>query len=205
MRTGSLCSRSAMPRIRTLKPEAPQHRKIGRLSIHARWLWVVMITQADDQGRLVADAQQLRLWAFGYDLEVTNEAVDLWLEEVAKTGLVRLYTVKHVRYCVFDSWRDHQRIDRPTPSKLPDPPVLRSTSARRVLAEPSTNAREGSERIGRIRSEGSNQKLDALSVDSGKPNNGHSPDQWPLEREARKQAMLDALRKQIPQPPPDAF
>ena len=194
-----------MARIRTLKPEAPQHRKIGRLSIHARWLWVVMITQADDQGRLVADAEQLRLWAFGYDFDVSNELVDGWLQEIARTGLVRLYTVRAVRYCVFDSWRDHQKIDRPTPSKLPDPPPLRSTRTRRTLDEPSTSARRGSDQKDQIKdlTGGEREGREHPVVDRASTSNGHQPDPttgpdgWPLDFNERKQAMLNTLKQKL--------
>lgn len=137
-----------MPRIRTLKPEAAQHRKVGRLSIPARWLWATMITQADDEGRLVGDPGQLRLIAFGYDQGMTDAQVATLLAEIAETGLIRRYSVRSVCYFVFDSWKDHQRIDRPTLSKLPAPPQLRSTRPRRSLADPSPMTREGSEGIG---------------------------------------------------------
>jgi hypothetical protein len=145
-----------MPRIRTLKPEAPQHRKVGRLSIWARWLWVTMLTQADDDGRLPADPGQLRLLAFGYDEDVTVAKVADWLAEIAQTGLIVRYDVRKVPYAHFPSWHDHQRIDRPTRSKWPPPPELRSTKPRRPLADPSTMPRGGSEgsegsRIGRIK------------------------------------------------------
>lgn len=111
-----------MARIRSLKPEAPQHRKVGRLSIWARWLWVVMITQADDEGRLPADPGQLRLLAFGYDEDITTAKVSALLDEIAATGLIVIYPVAGVPYAYFPSWADHQRINRPTPSKLPPPP-----------------------------------------------------------------------------------
>jgi len=108
-----------MARIRTLKPEAPQHRKVGRLSIWARWLWVVMITQADDEGRLVADPGQLRVVAFGYDKTITDGRVMQCLEEVQSAGLIRLYSVEGTLYADFPSWGDHQRISHPCKSKLP--------------------------------------------------------------------------------------
>ncbi len=113
-----------MPRIRTLKPEAWSHRKVGRLSIPARQLWTVMITQADDDGREIADPGQLRVLAFPYDREITDEQVAGWRDEIAAPGLIQLYEVDGVLYAHFPSWRDHQRIHRNhyTPSKLPPPP-----------------------------------------------------------------------------------
>ncbi len=105
-------------RIRSIKPEAPQHHRVGRLSIWARWLWLTMITQADDEGRLVADPGRLRLLAFGYDLDVTDVKVAELLAEIAAAGLIQTYVVSEERYASFPGWRGHQRIDRPSPSKL---------------------------------------------------------------------------------------
>ena len=130
-----------MPRIRTVKPEALQHRKIGRLSIWARWLWLAMVTQADDEGRLVADPGQLRLLGFGYDDDMTVAKVSDLLAEIATTGLIVLYEVENVPYAYFPSWRDHQRIDRPKPSKLPRPAGLRSTTRQRPVVDTSTSDR----------------------------------------------------------------
>jgi len=131
---------------------------------------LAMLTQADDEGRLVADLGQLRLVAFGYDLDITDVKVSELLAEIAAVGLIRRYRVRDVPYACFPSWRDHQRIDRPTPSKLPPPPELRSTRTRRKLAEASTRARggsEGSEGKERIGKEGS--RRDVISLEAGPP------------------------------------
>lgn len=147
-----------MPRIRTVKPEAPQHRKVGRLSISARWLWLVMITQADDEGRLVADPGQLRITAFPYDRDVTDSAAEDLLNEIEATGLIRLYEVNGVPYAYFPSWRDHQRINRPSPSKLPS--YQDSVSAHGTCDEASLRTHAGSEGKGSegIKDQGTERK-----------------------------------------------
>ena len=143
-----------MPRIRTLKPECRTHRKVGRLSDRAFRLWVGMILEADDAGRLVADAGELRLLVFGYHPKVTDADIDKSLEVLARPRLIRLYTVESIRYADFPDWLDHQRIDRPTPSRLPS--YESSLSDRRVLDESSTSPRapsedrKGSEGIGSL-------------------------------------------------------
>jgi hypothetical protein len=90
-------------------------------------VWVVLLTQADDEGRLVCDAAQVRVWGFAYHT-VTDGDVEAGLQEVAQLGLIRLYQVNGTRYAVFPSWRDHQRINRPAPSKLPEPPPFSECS-----------------------------------------------------------------------------
>src|SRR5689334_7054025 len=111
-----------MPRIRTIKPEAPQHPKIGRLSDAAFRLWVVMLTQADDDGRLPCDAGQLKLLTWGYYDDVTVAMTEGRIQEIARAGCVLLYEVAGVRYAWFPSWRDHQVINKKKDSKLPAPP-----------------------------------------------------------------------------------
>ena len=109
-----------MARIRTIKPDAPTHRKTGKLSDRAFRLWLTMLTQADDEGRLVADPDQLRLLAFGYQPETLVEHSENALREIDESGLIRLYQVESsTRYAFFPSWKDHQRIDKPSESKLP--------------------------------------------------------------------------------------
>ena len=108
-----------MPRIRTLKPEHKQHRKIGPLSDRDYRLWVGLVTEADDAGRLVADPGQLCALVFPYHPRVTAAQLGAALDRLAALGLIRLYTVAGTRYADLPSWRDHQRISHPAPSMLP--------------------------------------------------------------------------------------
>ena len=100
------------------------------LSDRAFRLWITMITQADDEGRLVAQPEQLRVLAFGYHPQVVVEDSSNALREIAQIGLVKLYVVDGVQYAWFPSWKDHQRIDRPTPSKLPPYESVHEVSSR---------------------------------------------------------------------------
>jgi hypothetical protein len=146
-----------MPRIRSLKPEHRQHRKVGGLDHATYRLWVGMICEADDEGRLVAEPEQLRVLIFGYHPTITAETVSDLLAGLQQTGLVRCYSVRNVPYLYFPSWNEHQKIDRPKPSKLPVPPQLRSTTRRRSIVEPSSSDRGGSRS-----DQGSQQKLQKL-------------------------------------------
>lgn len=121
-----------MARIRTLKPEAMLHRKVGRLSDRAFRLWVAMLTQADDHGRLIFDPDQFRVLVWGYHARVRPADVVQGLEEVVSTGLVRGYAVDNggqpvdnggqpdsPLYLEFHSWHDHQKVSHPAKSRLP--------------------------------------------------------------------------------------
>jgi hypothetical protein len=136
--------RVEMPRIRTLKPEAFQHRKVGALPDRHFRLWIGGISHADDEGRLVADARQLRMLIFGYHLRVTETHVNAILRELDELGLIKLYTVNGTRYLCYPSWHDHQKISKPTASRLPPPPsVGDSSTAPRPLREESGSTPRG--------------------------------------------------------------
>lgn len=111
-----------MPRIRTLKPEHRQHRKIGPLTDRQYRLWVGMLCDADDHGRLVAEPEQLRVTIWGYHRRVTAAHVADDLGRLHDAGLVILYRAEGVLYAAFPSWKDHQKVDHPTDSRLPEPP-----------------------------------------------------------------------------------
>src|SRR5262249_22117461 len=128
-----------MPRIRTIKPEMLQHPKVGRLTDRQIRLWVGLITQADDEGRLVADAGQLRFLVFGYFPDVSEGDVNEALEAIARVRLIQLYNVDDVRYAWIVGWKAHPKIDRKTLSRLPP------CALHRALDESSTSPRSGSD------------------------------------------------------------
>jgi hypothetical protein len=144
-----------MPRIRSLKPEHKQHRKVGRLSHLQYRLWIGMISEADDEGRFVADADQLRAQILPYASETVDEVAQA-RDQVALVGLIRLFSRHGTTYGWFPSWHDHQRLDRPKPSLLPiDPSHDRSSKRRRTIDDASTMNR--ADRIGSDR-KGSDRK-----------------------------------------------
>ena len=151
-----------MPRIRTLKPEHRQHRKVGPLSHIDYRLWVGMILEADDEGRLVCDARQLAALIFAYHQEVSREVIEASLNVLQELGLIRLYAQNGTRYADFPSWHDHQRIDHATASKLP----LYDDSLKTL--EDYKSPRESSRGIGRDR-KGSEGKGKELLLPRGTP------------------------------------
>ena len=57
------------------------------------------------------------LWPL--DDRMTAKKVDEHLALIAKTGPLCRYEVDGCRYFHITSWREHQRVNRPTDSKLP--------------------------------------------------------------------------------------
>ena len=193
--TVAFTHRGIMARIRSLKPEAMLHRKVGRLSDRAFRLWIAMLTQADDDGRLVADARHLRLVAFGYHERVVVKHVDHAMLEIAKVGLIRLYTHGGVEYADFPSWHDHQAIDRYTPSTLPAHED--SECIPRTLAEHSPSIRVGSEPPTSEKKEGIGTSVARGTVADRPPNGFESwPSEWePIKRQIEALPLLSKYTK----------
>ena len=120
-----------MPRIRTIKPEFTQSESIGRLSRDARLLFIQLWTLVDDSSRARASSRLLASLLYPYD-DDAGGLMDGWLSELEAGGFVRRYRVDGTTYLDIPKWLKHQKIDRPSPSRLPE------------FDEPSTSPRESS-------------------------------------------------------------
>lgn len=109
---------ASMPRIRTIKPEFPQSESMGRVSREARLCFVLLWTLADDEGRLRGSSRILASLLFPYDDDAKN-LIDGWLSELIKEGCIVQYQVERDTYIQIINWLEHQKIDRPSQSKIP--------------------------------------------------------------------------------------
>jgi hypothetical protein len=115
-----------MPRIRTLKPECWQDEAFGTVSIEAECLFIGLITQADDYGRLEAGALRARALVWPYKPEIDPVRVEGWLAELEDARLIVRYESEGRSCIALRGWDRNQKVDRPTPSRIPEPPVLAS-------------------------------------------------------------------------------
>jgi hypothetical protein len=122
-----------MGRIRTIKPEFPQSESMGNVSREARLCFVLMWTIADDLGRLRGDSRLLASLLYPYDGDISKN-VNKWVEELSLQECVTRYEVDGKTYIQIKNWASHQKIDRPSDSKIPH-----SSEAR----EDSTNTQRG--------------------------------------------------------------
>lgn len=140
-----------MARIRTIKPEFPQSESMGRVSRDARLLFILLWTICDDAGRSRGDARLLKGLLYPYD-EVTFKQIEAWLTELEGEGCLVLYSREGSRYVAIRNWLTHQKIDKPSKSKFPDPPETVENPR-----EDSRGCREGSSwdlRIGGSKDQG---------------------------------------------------
>lgn len=107
-----------MARIRTIKPEFPHSESMGRVSRESRLCFIMLWTIADDAGRLRGNSRMLASLLYPYDDDAKNK-IDQWLTQLSSEGCIARYEVDGTSYLQILNWLDHQKIDKPSPSKLP--------------------------------------------------------------------------------------
>jgi hypothetical protein len=186
-----------MPRIRTIKPEFFTSESLGRLSRDTRLAYVGLISQSDDSGRFRAGLTLLAGAIFPYDsdgLEVMRKA----LEDLSAAGKIVLYEVENCHFGAIVKW-EHQRLDHPSPSKLPAPPASKLprkvkqklTRSPRVLKE-SHREDSGSHSVKTLAGSGIRDQGEDQGRDQGDPPRGkHAATVW-SERGHPLQLKLEA-------------
>jgi hypothetical protein len=146
-----------MARIRTIKPGFFESEDVSVLPLRARLTWIGLWTQCDDHGRTKDNARLIKARIWPLD-DVTLRDVEDDLITLAAEGRIVRYEVDGKRYLAVVNWRNHQTINRPSPSNIPPPvdnPVdmaVTSGNATHVpLTEDSRNAhvRKGREGKGK--------------------------------------------------------
>ena len=106
-------------RIRTIKPEFWESETLGRVSREARLLFVGLFSCCDDSGRTRASSRLLASRLFPYDDDAL-ENLPVWLDELVAAKCVRIYVVDGETFLDIPNWLKHQKIDKPSQSKLPE-------------------------------------------------------------------------------------
>lgn len=110
-----------MARIRTVKPAFWSSEQVMNLSRDARLLFIGIWNFADDAGRAKWSARTIKAQVLPGDDDVTARDVEAWMMEMQTQGLLTAYSVNGQRLFSVSGWH-HQKINRPQPSKFPEPP-----------------------------------------------------------------------------------
>lgn len=106
-------------RIRTIKPEFWSHEDISELDAETTLLLIGLFNYADDEGYFRANESLIRSAIF--PLRECSVSIHGALIRFEKMGIIEMFLGDDQReYCRFINWRIHQRINRPTPSKIRD-------------------------------------------------------------------------------------
>lgn len=108
-----------MARIRSIKPELPSKKKLAQVSISARYTLVLLITQADDEGFVLAEPRQLQGALYPHDEDVTPAQLEGWIRElVGINSIVVRQTVDGARVLQIIGWQEHQAVKNPGKPKI---------------------------------------------------------------------------------------
>lgn len=113
-----------MPRKRMIDPEFWSDEEIGKWSHEARLFYIGLWNFSDDVGRFKAHPQLLKSQIFPYDTKFNIEKLKKELNDK-----VQWYSVNDLQYGYLRNFNKHQRIDKPSDSKLPTPPPFQDGSA----------------------------------------------------------------------------
>ena len=135
-----------MARIRTIKPEFWQHPKVMAVSRDARLLFLGLLNEVDDEGRMRWSAKRVAGVVFPGDDDVTSNEVESWAVALERAGLIVRYADDHGPLIAMPGFTEHQKVDRARASNLPAPRLDEpSTKPRRSLDEASTTEKEKEE------------------------------------------------------------
>jgi uncharacterized phage protein (TIGR02220 family) len=114
-----------------IKPEFWEDEKVGLLSFGARLLFIGMWNLANDKGILRYNSAYLKSSVFIYD-NISIDEINKFMEELTKQKFVIEYKAGETNqtYAIIVNFLKHQKIDKPQPSKLPEPSsdLLNSTT-----------------------------------------------------------------------------
>lgn len=131
-----------MARKRMIDPNIWESEDFGKLSTLAKLVFIGMFSNSDDEGRGKAKPVYLKSKIFPYNEEIRVADIEKTLSEISSNMSVTFYSCDESEYYVFDNWAKWQKIDKPTPSIIPEFDD-NSTIIRRAFVEDSSRTRRG--------------------------------------------------------------
>lgn len=119
-----------MARKRMISPEIWASSSFAELSDFAKIVFIGLISNADDEGKGEADPALLKSTLFPRDEKKRAADVKTALSEIARSTSTLFYSVEGKNYYILTKWKVYQKLDRPTPSKIPNPPDDESAGER---------------------------------------------------------------------------
>lgn len=133
-----------MARIRTIKPEYFQDEKLAPLDVVTRFVFLGLISMADDAGRLLDNVKVIDAFIFPESGESSRDS----LATLSRIGrIVRGTTQSGQRVIQITNWTRHQRVDKPNfANSLPELVELQgvtefATDSRAILESVANGSR----------------------------------------------------------------
>lgn len=132
-----------MARIRTIKPDAFLSESLCSIPRETRWTFAGLWTYADDDGRARDDVRLIKAALYPLDDSVSLADMEDDVALLTEIGGVCRYLVDGRRYLHMPKWHEHQKINRPTKSKLPPCPEHEGGTSGRVISGDSSVSDHG--------------------------------------------------------------
>ena len=116
-----------MARIRTIKPDIGESKDISKLSLGARYFFVLLLCHLDDAGRAEWLPKKLCGAMYAHDQNITPDDLEGWLQECVSATLLLTYYSLSTQWIASPTFDKHQTINRP--SKITSPPIPDDTLA----------------------------------------------------------------------------
>lgn len=107
-----------MARKRMIDPGLWDSRQFSQLNFMERVLYIGLISNADDEGRLEDRTALIRSKIFPDD-DIPLSGIEGALEQLKEVGLIERYTAGEWDIIQHPKWSKYQTINRPKPSKFP--------------------------------------------------------------------------------------
>jgi hypothetical protein len=201
-----------MARIRTIKPDFFTSLTVADLTPEQRLTFIGLWTHVDDAGRCVDDPRLIKAALWPLD-DRTAADIEIDLKALTESSLITRYTLNRKRYLAVTNWDEHQRINRPTESKLPAPedgdptppdPVTRhdssSLNAHAQLSEGSPQERKGKEgnREGKGSYASAADEAEALVLDVDCVESAEADQEQPITAQTIVAEYLERVAKRPP-------
>lgn len=140
-----------MARIRTIKPKHVEDKELANISLQAHLLWVLSWCFSDDEGIFENDSLLIKSQLFPRRTDVRVEQIDQWLGQLVTARFIIPFTYNGGGYYIHRTFKTHQKIDKPQPSKIPSEIIrgLFATDQRTVANESAVLESRGEESKGR--------------------------------------------------------
>jgi hypothetical protein len=123
-----------MPRIRTIKPDFWDDKKVASLDIPVRLLFIGMWNFSDDYGTIDADPSWIKTRVFPRDEKLRISDVQSWLDALVNARMIEPFEYNNEAFFNIRTFNSHQKIDKPSKPSVP------IEDKRRILGESSTTA-----------------------------------------------------------------
>ncbi|CAD1792680.1 hypothetical protein [Xanthomonas arboricola] len=183
-----------MARIRTIKPEFWKHEDLSALPEITHMLAAALLNHADDEGYFNANPALVK--AECLPLRESSVSTHDSLQSLAKVGFIELGVGEDgKRYGRVVKFDEHQRVNRPTPSKIKAMQVVweSSVTTHAQLSEPSPPERKGT---GKGKEQGREEETSSLRSDSSASLTLTPPGPPPADLSKRKAERIQQIAEE---------